>query len=78
MLGRTGLQHPAPQMFREAILRVLRDPLRHPDQWRWATWYWDMSDLHPGPEVRALFDAAVRTIQEAGFDPVSFGRPRTA
>jgi hypothetical protein len=78
MLCRTGRRHPAPQMFRETILRVLRDPLRHSDQWRWATGYWNVSDLPSEPEVRDLFDAAVRTIQEAGLDPVSFGRQKTA
>lgn len=41
------------------------------------TSYWDISDLYSEAEVRALFDTAERTIQEAGFDPVRFGRQKT-
>ena len=75
MLCRASRRHFARELFREAILRVLRDPLRHPGQWRWADWY--VSDLHSEPEVRDLFDAAMAMIQEAGFDTVSFGQQKT-
>jgi hypothetical protein len=77
MLRGRGPRHPGPRLFRDKILRVFRDPLNHPDEWQWATGYWDISDLYSEPEVRALFDAAVQTIREAGLDPVRFGRQKT-
>ncbi|MBI1898499.1 MAG: HEAT repeat domain-containing protein [Acidobacteria bacterium] len=77
MLRGRGPRHPAPQLFRDKVLRVFKDPLNHRDEWQWATWYWAISDLYSEPEVRALFDTAVRAIQETGFDPVRFGRQKT-
>ena len=74
MLRGSGPRHPAPRLFRDAVLRFFKDPLNHPHKWQWATYYWNISDLYSEPEVRALFDTAVRTIQEAGFDPVRLGR----
>src|SRR5713101_933349 len=32
---------PIEQIFRETILRVMREPLNHSHRWRWADCYWD-------------------------------------
>ncbi len=74
MLRGTGARHA--KMFRETMLSILKDPMNHRDQWQWAASYWDSSDAFDGAEARSLFDAAVRTIHDAGFDPVVFGRER--
>jgi PBS lyase HEAT-like repeat len=72
MLRRRSTRHA--KTFRETMLTVLRDPLSHPDKWRWASCYWDGSDLCGGIGSRDLFDRANQMIHDAGFDPVDFGR----
>ncbi|HZO55054.1 MAG TPA: HEAT repeat domain-containing protein [Bryobacteraceae bacterium] len=76
MLRFSGPRHFGPRLFRDRVLQVFKDPLNHSDEWQWATGYWDISELYCELEVQALFDAAVRTISEAGFDPVVFGRKK--
>ncbi len=78
ILRAAGLRHPALRLFRDRVLCVLKDPLKHPDEWQWAMCYWDTKNLSVEPEVPALFDEAVRTIRQAGFDPDRFGRPSPA
>jgi len=63
---------PAKEMFEKTVLRVLRDPLKHPDHWQWVTSYW--KPWNPRIADAALYDAALRIIREAGCDPVTFGR----
>ncbi len=63
---------PIEQIFRETILRVMREPLNHSHQWRWADCYWDDVLAGSVPEGRMLYETALRQIREAGFEPVSF------
>ena len=63
---------PIEQIFRETILRVMREPLNHSHQWRWADCYWDDALAGSVPEGRMLYETALRQIREAGFEPVSF------
>jgi hypothetical protein len=76
MLAGRGRRHPANRMFRETVLRVLKDPLNHRDQWQWADGYWDTSDLRSEPGIRALYASALQLIRDAGFEPERFGRER--
>jgi HEAT repeat protein len=66
---------PVQQMFRETILNVIRDPLRHSDKWRWADCYWH--DQIAGVEGCALYDSALQKIAHAGFEVVRFGMGTT-
>jgi hypothetical protein len=73
MLKSAAPWHPAAKVFRETMLRILKDPLNHREQWQWAACYVDIWDL----AYRGLFDAAIQTIHAAGFESVRFGCERT-
>jgi hypothetical protein len=68
----TGVRHSARALLRETVLRIVRDPLQHRDQWQWAMGYWDYCDFPPESEADAFYDVAVETIRAAGFDPEQF------
>jgi hypothetical protein len=67
-------RHFATHLYRETMRTALNDPVAYPEYWQWAQCYWDMSNFGPEQEWAELFDAAVRKISDAGFDPASFGR----
>ena len=33
-------RYPIEALFKETILRVMRDPLNHASKWEWANCYW--------------------------------------
>jgi hypothetical protein len=72
--GHKKSRFPIEQMFKETILSVMRNPLDYRDQWRWADCYWDDGIAGSEIEGRALYDAALQKITEAGFEPVRFGQ----
>jgi len=63
---------PIEQVFKQTILRVMREPLNHSHRWRWADCYWDDALAGSLPEGRMLYETALRQIREAGFEPISF------
>jgi HEAT repeat protein len=65
---------PIEEMFKETILKVMRDPLKHREHWRWADFYWDDALAGSRSEGRILYEAALLRIREAGLEPVNFGQ----
>ena len=74
MLQGSSAKQSTRDKFRDTLLRALQDPLTHPDLWQWAADYWDATPFQCSPEVQGLFESAVQTIHQAGFDPVCYGR----
>ncbi len=62
--GHKKSRFPIEEMFKETILSVMRNPLDYRDQWRWADCYWDDRIAGSGIEGRALYEAALRVVQE--------------
>jgi hypothetical protein len=65
---------PIERIFRETILSVVRHPLNHSHQWRWADCYWNDALASSVAEGCMLYETALRRIQEAGFEPATFGQ----
>jgi HEAT repeat protein len=71
--GSRSSRFPVERMFRETILSVIKDPLGHRDQWRWADCYWVDSLADSPTEGQLLYEQALQKICDAGFEPVRFG-----
>jgi hypothetical protein len=67
-------RYPIEGLFRETILKVMRDPLRHPSKWSWANFYWRDEFAGSATEGQGLQTAAAYQVSNAGFDPMTFGR----
>jgi hypothetical protein len=65
---------PIGRIFRETILNVMRDPLSHSHQWRWADCYWNDALAGSVAEGSMLYETALQRIREAGFEPAVFGQ----
>jgi HEAT repeats len=64
---------PFNDVFKETILELIRDPLSHRNEWRWADCYWDDAIADSVAEGRSLYNSALQKIREAGFEPAQFG-----
>ncbi len=67
-------RYPIEALFKETIVKVMRDPLNNASKWGWANCYWSddiAGSLQEGVKLQAT---AERTVREAGFDPMTFGR----
>jgi hypothetical protein len=67
-------RYPIEALFRETILKVMRDPLNHPSKWDWANCYWQDEIAGSVEEGQTLQTAAAYKLNDAGFDPMTFGR----
>lgn len=67
-------RYPIEALFRETLLKVMRDPLNHPSKWGWANCYWQDEIAGSVEEGQRLQTAAAYQLSEAGFDPMTFGR----
>jgi hypothetical protein len=67
-------RYPIAVLFRETILKVMRDPLNHPSKWSWANCYWRDELAGSFEEGKSLQTAAAYQVSDAGFDPMTFGR----
>jgi hypothetical protein len=67
-------RYPIEALFRETILKVMRDPLSHPSEWDWANCYWRDEIAGSVEEGQKLQTAAEYTLSDAGFDSMTFGR----
>src|SRR5262245_61582763 len=67
-------RYPVDALFRETILKVMRDPLKHPSKWSWANCYWRDEIAGSVEEGQSLQTAAAYQVSNAGFDPMTFGR----
>jgi hypothetical protein len=68
-------RYPIQSLFRETMLKVMRDPLNHPSKWGWANCYWRDDIAGSVEEGQRLQTAAAYQVSNAGFDPMTFGRP---
>lgn len=67
-------RYPIGALFRETILKVMRDPLNHSSKWGWANFYWQDEIAGSVEEGQTLQTAAAYKLSDAGFDPMTFGR----
>ena len=67
-------RYPIGALFRETILKVMRDPLNHASKWGWANCYWKDDISGSVEKGQTLQTAAAYKVSDAGFDPMTFGR----
>lgn len=67
-------RYPIEALFRETILKVMREPLNHPSKWDWANCYWQDEIAGSVEQGQTLQTAAAYKLSDAGFDPMTFGR----
>lgn len=72
--GCSQTRYPIEALFRETMLKVMRDPLSHASRWGWANCYWYDDIAGSAEEGQRLQTAAAYKVSDAGFDPMTFGR----